>query len=44
MEEEAEIFDVLSGAVSPTNIMQIGDCVGDALRGQGKDSGRLGLT
>jgi hypothetical protein len=36
-----EIFDGLSGAVPPTNIMQIGDCMGDALRLQHKCNGHL---
>ena len=34
---EAETFDASSGAVSLTDIMQTGDCMGEAFRGQGKD-------
>jgi hypothetical protein len=37
---EAETFDASSGAVSQTNIVQTGGCMGDALRRQGKDAGR----
>ncbi len=38
---EAEAFDASSGAVSLTNIMQTEDCLGEALRGQGKGNGQL---
>ncbi len=41
---EAEAFDALSAAVSLTDIMQTGDCMGEALRGQGKGKGQLELT
>ncbi len=41
---EAEPFAASSGAVSLTDIMQTEDCMGAALRGQGKGKGQLKLT
>ena len=41
---EAETFDASSAAVSLTSIMQTGDCMGDALRGQGTDPSQLKLA
>ncbi len=41
---EAEAFDASSGAVLLTNNMQTEGCVGDDLRGQGKDLCQLELT
>jgi hypothetical protein len=44
IESAAETVDASSGAVSQTDIMQTGGCVGDALRRQGEDAGQPKLT